>query len=125
MIGFRNREGFLPQDAAADLATTSRLVRGGADREGAVNSLRRQLHLPTPVDCPLGVCVFGCGASNFAALPTFKKIESVCNSRCLTLPRGGLVYARIQQPASPAFRHRTQAVAGASQNAHRAISAIG
>eukprot|EP00903_Cladosiphon_okamuranus_P006774 g6604.t2 len=57
MTGYRNRnrESFLPPDAAAaDLATTSRFVGGGAESEGAINSLRRQLHLPTPVDCPLG-----------------------------------------------------------------------
>ncbi len=42
---------------AAEVAPTSRLVRRVDDREGAVNSLRRQLHLPTPADCPLGVCL--------------------------------------------------------------------
>eukprot|EP00752_Nemacystus_decipiens_P004603 g4202.t1 len=55
MIGYPTREGFLPPDAAAaDLATTARLVGEDADSEGAVNALRRQLHLPTPVDRPLG-----------------------------------------------------------------------
>lgn len=81
MIGYRDREGFLPPDAAAaDLATTSRLVGGGADSEGAVNSLRRQLHLPTPVDLPLGV-LLGCGII---------RIESV---------RGrGLGYTSVERP---------------------------
>lgn len=67
MIGYRNR--FDPTDAAAaNLATTSHLVGGGADSDGAVNSLRRQLHLPTPVDCPLGVCrgvLLRCGVIKF------------------------------------------------------------
>lgn len=63
MLGYRNREGsVLPPEASvanipADAVTTSRLVGGRDDSsEGAaVNSLRRQLHLPAPVDCPLGV----------------------------------------------------------------------
>ncbi|CAM9753346.1 unnamed protein product [Scytosiphon promiscuus] len=55
MIGYRNREGFLPPaDADADSAAASRLVGGFDDGEGAVSSLRQQLHLPAPVACPLG-----------------------------------------------------------------------
>ena len=43
--------------AAAEVAATSRFVRSADHSEGAVDSLRRQLHLPTPVDYPLGTCV--------------------------------------------------------------------
>ncbi|CAM9671918.1 unnamed protein product [Ectocarpus sp. 6 AP-2014] len=52
MIGYRSREG--AAGVAADVAATSHLVGGFDDSGGAVQSLRRQLHLPAPVDSPLG-----------------------------------------------------------------------